>query len=72
MVTNEVTQSGLPSFNWTLQGTGASVSAAAPCAHLPPWGVQTNLGKSFLVLESLIMVEILSFIWRLSRLPAPS
>ena len=59
MATDEVTQNALPSFNWTLQGTGALVSAAAPCAHLPPWGVQTNLGKSFLVLESLIMVEIL-------------
>nr|XP_005905024.1 PREDICTED: spermidine/spermine N(1)-acetyltransferase-like protein 1 [Bos mutus] len=43
MATDEVTQNALPSFNWTLQGTGALVSAAAPCAHLPPWGVQTNL-----------------------------
>ncbi|XP_005700681.2 PREDICTED: spermidine/spermine N(1)-acetyltransferase-like protein 1 [Capra hircus] len=43
MATDEVTQSGLSSFNWTPRGTGALVSAAAPCAHLPPWGGQMNL-----------------------------
>ena len=48
------------------------VPAAAPCAHPPPRGVQTNLGKSLLVLESPVLVEILSFIWWWSRLPAPS
>jgi hypothetical protein len=62
MVTDEVTQSGLPSFDWTPQGTGALVPAAVLCAHLPPQGVQTNLGKSLLVLKSPILVEILSFI----------
>ena len=62
MVTDEVTQSGLSSFNWTPQGTGALVPAAAPCAHLPPRGVQTNLVKSLLVVKSPILVEILSFI----------
>ena len=72
MATDEVTQSGLPSFNWTPRGTGALVSAAAPCAHLPPWGGQMNLGKPLLVLESPILVETVSFIWRWRRLPAPS
>ncbi|XP_060260588.1 uncharacterized protein LOC132658402 isoform X2 [Ovis aries] len=38
------TQSGLPSFDWTPGGTGALVPAVAPCAHLPPRGVQTDLG----------------------------
>ena len=70
MATNEVTQSGLPSFDWT--PWGALVPVAAPCTHLPPRGVQTNLGKSLLVLESPILVEILSLIWQWSRLPAPS
>ena len=72
MAADDVTQSGLPSFDWTPQGTGALVPAAAPCTHLPPQGVQTNLGKSLLALESTILVEILSFIWQWSRLPAPS
>ena len=52
-----------------LQGTGALVPAAAPFVHPPPCGMQTNLAKSLLVLESPILVEILSFIWRWSRLP---
>ena len=72
MVTDKVTQSGLPSFDWTTQGTGALVPAVAPCAHLPPRGVQMNLVKSLLVLTFPILVEILSFIWWWSRLPAPS
>ena len=71
MVTDKATQIGLLSFAWTPQGTGDLVPAVAPCAHLPPWGVQTNLGKSLLVLKSPILFEILSFIWRWSRLPAP-
>ena len=62
MVTTKGTQSGLPPSDWTPQGTGALVPAAALCAHLPPQGVQTNLGKSLLVLKSPILVEILSFI----------
>ena len=72
MATDEATQSGLPSCDWTPRGTGAVVPAAAPCAHPPPQGVQTDLGKSLLVLETPILVEILSFIWRWRRLPAPS
>lgn len=56
--------------DYTLRGTGALVPAAAPCAH--SWGVQTNLGKSLLVLESPVLVEILSFTWQWRRLPAPS
>ena len=47
MVTNEVTQSGPPSFDWTPWGTGTLVPAVAPCAHLPSWGVQTSLGLSW-------------------------
>ena len=47
-------------------------SQQGPCARLPPQGVQTDLGKPLLVLESPVLVEILSFIWRWSRLPAPS
>ncbi|CAM9539992.1 unnamed protein product [Rangifer tarandus platyrhynchus] len=46
MVTNEATQSGLPSFDWTPRGTRALVPAAAPCARPPPRGVQTNLGTA--------------------------
>ena len=61
-VTGEATQSKLPSFHWTPRGTGALVPAAAPCAHLPPGGVQMNLGKSLLVLESAVLIEFLSFI----------
>ena len=48
------------------------VPAVAPCAHPPPLGVQANLGKSLLVLQSPMLVEILSFIWLWSRLPARS
>ena len=70
MTTNKGTQSGLPSFDWTPQG--ALIPAAAPRTHLTPRGVQTNLGKSLLVFEAPIWVEILSFIWQWSRLPAPS
>ena len=44
----------------------------APCTHPPPQGVQTNLGKFLLVLESPILIEILSFIWQWSGLPAHS
>ena len=36
------------------------VPAAAPCTHPPPRGVQTNLGKFLLVLESPLLIEILS------------
>ena len=72
MTTAEVTQSGIPSFVWAPWRTGTSVPAAAPWAHLPPQGMQMNLGKSLLVLESPVLVEILSFIWWWSRLPAPS
>ena len=71
MVTDKAIQIGLPSFALTLRGTGDLVPAVAPCAHSPPWWVQTNLGKSLLVLKSPILVEILSFIWRWSRLLAP-
>ena len=49
MVTTKGTQSGLPPSDWTPQGTGALVPAVAPCAHLPPWGVQMNLGQSRVV-----------------------
>ena len=69
---HEGTQSGLPFFDWTPRGTRALVPAVAPCAHPHPWGVLTNLSKSLLVFESHILVEILSFIWRWSRLPATS
>ena len=48
--------------DYALRGTGALVPAAAPCTHQSPQGVQTNLGKSFLVLESPVLVEILGFI----------
>ena len=72
MATDKGTLSGLPSFDWTPRGTGALVPAVAPCAHPPPRGVQTNLGKSLLVLKSPILVEILSLIWQWSRLTAPS
>ena len=41
-----MTQSGLPSFDWTPRGTGALVPAVALCTHQPPWALQTNLGKS--------------------------
>ena len=68
---HEGTQNGLPSFDWTPPGTGALVPAVARCVHLPPQGVQTNLGKSPLVLKSPVLVEILSFIWQWRRLPAP-
>ena len=51
-MTNEVTQSGLPSFAWNPQGTGALVSAEAPCAHLPPQGGQTNFEYSKFVAEA--------------------
>ena len=50
--TNEVTQSGLPSFAWILWGTKDLVPAVAPCTPLSPWGVQMNLGKSLTVLRS--------------------
>ena len=69
---HEGTQSGLPSFHWTLQGIGALVPAAATCAHLPPRRAQTNLGNILLVLGSPMLVEILNFIWWWSRLPASS
>ena len=46
METDEVTWSGLPSFDWTPRGTGTLVPAVAPCTHQPPRGMQTNLGKS--------------------------
>ena len=52
-----MTQSGLPSYDWTPGGTGALVPEAAPCTHQPPRAVQTNLGKSLLVLESPVLVE---------------
>ena len=52
-----MTQSGLPSFDWTPRGTGALVPEAAPCTHQPPPAVQMNLGKSLLVLESPVLVE---------------
>ena len=52
-----MTQSGLPSFDWTPRGTGALAPEAAPCTHQPPPAVQTNLGKSLLVLESPVLVE---------------
>ena len=51
-MTNEATQSGLPSFAWNPQGTRALVSAEAPCAHLPPQGGQTNLEHSKFVSEA--------------------
>ena len=70
MTTGEATPSGLPFFDWTPQGTRAVVPAMAPCTHLDPQGVQMNLGKSLLVLESPMLVEILSFIWWWSRLPS--
>ena len=72
MVTDKGTLSGLLSFDWTPRGTGALVPAAAPCTRLPPQGVQTNLGKSLLILESPKLVEVLSFIWQWSSLPALS
>ena len=72
MATDEVTQSGLPSLAWTSRETGVLVPAAAPCAHLPLWGVQMNLGKSLLILDFPVLIEILSFIWWWSRLPTPS
>ena len=34
----------------------------APCTHLPPQGMQTNLSKSLLVLEFPILVEILFYL----------
>ena len=67
MTTAKVTQSEIPSFVWTPWRTGTLVPAAAPWAHLPPQGMQMNLGKSLLVLESPVLVEILSFIWWWSR-----
>ena len=36
MATNEVTQGGLSSFDWTPQGTRALVLAATGSTHLPP------------------------------------
>ena len=63
MATDEAIQSGPPSCDWTPQETGALVPAVAPCAHLPPQGVQMNLGKSLLVLESPVLLR-LSFIWQ--------
>ena len=73
MATDEATQSGLPSCDWTPRGTRAVVvPAAASRTHPLPRGVQTDLGKSLLVLESPVLVESLSFIWRWRRLPAPS
>ena len=59
---HEVTQSGLPSFDWTPRGTRALVPAAALCVHQSPRGVQKNLGKSLLVLESPVSVEILGYL----------
>ena len=55
-----------------LRGTRVLVPAAGPRAYLPSWGVQTDLGKSLLVLGSPMFVETLSFIWQWSRLPALS
>ena len=55
---------------WTPWGTRALVPAVALWAHLPPRGVQTNLGNPLLVFKSPVLVEILSFIWLWSRLPA--
>ena len=73
MAADDVTQSGLPSFDWTPRGTGALVPAAAPCTRLPPQGVQTNLGKSLLVLDSPVLIEILSlFGGGAGYLPPPS
>ena len=57
MATNKVTQSILPSFAWTLWGTGVLVLAAVPFALLPPGGVQMDLGKPLLVLRFSILVE---------------
>ena len=56
------TQNGLPSFDWTPWGTGALLPAVAPCTHLLPQGMQTILGKSLLVLESPVLVEILFYL----------
>ena len=56
------TQSGLPSFHWTPWGTAALLPAVAPRIHLLPQGMQTNLGKSLLVLESPVLVEILFYL----------
>ena len=72
MMTSEATLSGLPFFDWTPRGTRALVPAVAPCTHLDPQGVQMNLGKSLLILDFPVLIEILSFIWWWSRLPTPS
>ena len=69
MATGEVTQSGLPSFTCTPGRTGNLIPAAAPCVHPLPWGVQTNLVKSLLALESPIFFAILCVIWWWNRLP---
>ena len=51
------------------QSFGMGSDPLHPSASL---GMQMNLGKSLLVLESPVLVEILSFIWRWRGLPAPS
>ena len=63
MATDEATQSGLPSCDWTPRGTRTVVvPAAASRTHPLPRGVQTDLGKSLLVLESPVLVEILFYL----------
>ena len=50
----------------------SSIHPPSISIYPPPPGVQMSLGKSLLALESPILVESLSLIWKRSRLPAPS
>lgn len=57
MGTNKATLCGLPSFHWTLRGTGTLLLAVASCVHPTPRGVQMNLDESLLVLVSPVLVD---------------
>ena len=60
-------------LHWTPRGTGALVPAVAACAHLPPQGVHTNLGKSLLVLNLLYWLKFrVLFVSGAGYLPPPS
>ena len=68
MVTNEITQSGLPHFGWTPQGTRALVPAVAS-VPIRLSGSADEFGYVSPGFRISHIVAFLSFIWWWSRLP---
>ena len=67
----KMTQSEPRSFAWTTWRTRSLLPSLAPCAHLPPPGVQMNLCVSLSSLISHIGWDS-EFIWQWSRSPDSS